>query len=296
MPGDAMLVRSTALLVLLGLVSVCPAAEPIRLTSDGRMKADPVVTPSGESIIFTTYEVPTLGRLMRLTLADKSLERFSPQAETSEFEATCPADGSAWAFIQSRGNLNLRLVIRDSRTGKDASFEPGGGFASLRRPSFTPDGTRIIFSIPAPNGQEIVSVNRQGQDRKSLTSGGMNTWPAVSPDGKQIAFVTSREGEFDLAIMNIDGTGYRRLLRRPGMDARPAWSPDGKRIAFMGAVDGNYNLFLVDADGSHLTPLVSHPERDDFPTWHPDGKRVIFVGERNGKSDLYSITVPELAR
>ena len=141
-------------------------------------------------------------------------------------------DESQYAFIQSRGNLNLRLVIRDGKQNKESSFDPGGGFASLRRPAFAPDGGRVAFGIPTATGTDIVSVDREGKDQKTLTKGGMNHWPSYSPDCKKIAFCSSRDGDYDLYVMNADGNEVKRVLKSPGLEARPCWSPDGKHLAF----------------------------------------------------------------
>src|SRR5262245_43390097 len=134
-------------------------SEAQRLTTDGRLKNDPVFVRGGEEVVFTLLETPAQLRLMRLRLADGSVERLHPQATTSEFEATFAADGSAYAFVQSRGNLNLKLVIRDTRDGRDAIFDPGGGFACVRRPTFHPRAEGVAFAIPTASGQEIAAVD-----------------------------------------------------------------------------------------------------------------------------------------
>src|SRR5262249_3377215 len=137
-----------------------------RLTTDGRLKTDPVFISGGDELVFTVLESATQTSLMRLKLTDGSVERLHAEATTSEFEATFTPDGRFYAFVQSRGNLNLKLVIRDTRQGKDAVFDPGGGFACIRRPSLAPDGSRIVFAIPTATGQPIVAVNIEGRDRK----------------------------------------------------------------------------------------------------------------------------------
>jgi TolB protein len=265
------------------------SSEARRLTTDGRFKTDPVFISNGSVVVYTLLETPTQQSLMKLKLADGSIERLHPQATTSEFEPTFAADENFYAFIQSRGNLNLKLVIRDARQNREAIFDPGGGFASLRRPTFAPDGSRVAFSIPAGNGSEIVTVNRQGQDRKTLTQGGLNNWPAWSPDGQRIAFCSSRDGDYDLYVMNADGTDVRRILKSPGLEARPSWSPDGKRLAFTSNRDGNYEIYVCNGDGSKLRRITNNPERDDYAAWHPDGKRLVYVSERQGKFDLYVV-------
>jgi len=267
------------------------SSSEIRLTADGTLKQDPVFIKGGDDIAYTLLESAVQMRLMRFRLGDKTSSKLHPDATTSEFEATFTADGGAYAFVQSRGNLNMKLVIREAVTSKDSIFDPGGGFASVRRPSIHPKGERVCFAIPSANGQEIVSVGRDGKDRKTLTSGGINNWPSYSPDGKRIAFCSSRDGEFDLYVMNSDGSEVKRVIKLEGMQLRPCWSPDGKRLAFTWNREGNYDIYAINLDGTGLVRLTDNPERDDYSTWHPNGNSVVFVGERKGKFDLYSVVV-----
>jgi TolB protein len=263
-----------------------------RLTTDGRLKMDPTFIRGGDEIVYTLQETPTQLSLMRLRLADGTVERLHLQATTSEFEVTFTPDGRLYAFVQNRANLNLKLVIRDTKAAKDSVFDPGGGFAGMRHPSIAPDGSRVIFSIATATGQQIASVNDQGQDRKYLTQSALNNWPAYSPDGKQIAFGSSRDGDFEIYTMDADGINVRRLTHSPGIDQRPAWSPDGKRIAFTSNRDGRYQIYVMNADGSAANRIQNNPERDDYAAWHPDGKRLVMVSERDGYFDLYMVELP----
>jgi Tol biopolymer transport system component len=263
-----------------------------RLTSHGRMKMDPVFIKDGAELIYTVQESPTQMSLMRLKVADGTSERLHPQATTAEFEATFSADGRFYAFVQSQANLNLKLAIRDTKQSKDSIFDPGGGFAGMRRPSFALDGSRVVFSIPGNGGQQIHSVNNEGGGRQELTKSSFNSWPAYSPDGKQIAFGSSRDGDYEIYVMAADGSGPRRLTRSPGLDMRPAWSPDGTQIAFTSNRDGHYQIYVMKADGSDVRRVSTNQERDDYVTWHPDGKRLAFVSERSGKFDVYLMELP----
>lgn len=266
------------------------SSNPARLTADGTLKQDPVFLRSGD-LVYTVRESPVLMRLVRLKLGATKPTAMHPDATTNEFEATFTADGGLCAFVQSRGNLNMKLVIREVATGKEAVFDPGGGFAAIRRPSFHPKGDRVCFAISTANGQEIASVGKDGKDRKTLTSGGINNWPAYSPDGARIAFCSSRDGEFDLYVMYADGTDVKRVVKLKGMQARPSWSPDGRRIAFTWNRDGKYDLHAVNLDGTGLVRLTDGLDRADYATWHPDGKSLAFVGEYAGRFDLFSLSL-----
>jgi Tol biopolymer transport system component len=248
------------------------------------MKMDPTFVREGEELIYTVQENDTLLSLMRLKLVDGSSERLHPAAVVPEVEATFTPDGRFYAFLQIR----QKLVIRDTRQNKDVTVATVG----MRRPSIAPDGSGLVFSHPANNGQQVQALNNQGQDRQTLTRSGFNSWPAFSPDGRRIAFGSSNAGKYDIHVMDADGSNVQRLTEGPGLNMRPSWSPDGRHIAFTSNRDGHYQIYIMRADGSDRRRLSNHLERDDFAAWHPDGKRLVIVSERSGKFDLYLVEVP----
>src|SRR5680860_346125 len=70
--------------------------------------------------------------------------------------------------------------------------------------------------------------------------------PAWSPDGKKFAFQSNRDGNFEIYVMNTDGTGQVNLSNNPGSyDSDPAWSPDGKMIAFQSNRNGNGEIYIM---------------------------------------------------
>ena len=105
--------------------------------------------------------------------------------------------------------------------------------------------------------------------------------PAVSPDGKSLAFVSNRDGRFKLHVMNLDGTGLRRLTDDAGADDNPAWSPDGSRIAFVSEAGGEADIFVIGADGQGRRRLTTARGPDLHPEWSPDGRRLLFSSMRD---------------
>ncbi len=267
-----------------------PATAEKQLTFDGRWKADPVVLPGGQEIVYTLQETPTLLSLWRLRLNTGQSERLHPEANTNEFEIAFSPDARYAAFVQNRANLNLKLVIRDYQEKRDYIYDPGGGFAGMRSPAISPDLSRVLFSIPTATGQQIAYVNLQGQNPQFLTNAaGINNWPRFSPDGKHIVFSSTRDGDYEIYVMDASGSNVRRLTHSPGMDIRPVWSPDGRYIAFTSNRDGNYEIYVMKADGSEPRRITNNPGRDDYPWWFPDGRNLVIVSERNGRYDLYLI-------
>ena len=92
----------------------------------------------------------------------------------------------------------------------------------------------------------------------------MDGMPAYSPNGEQIAFVSERDGAYDIFIMNADGTEKRNITRSLSRDFAPTWAPDGSRIAFHSYVGGSWDIYVINIDGSGLFNLTRKPENSDF--------------------------------
>jgi WD40 repeat protein len=106
---------------------------------------------------------------------------------------------------------------------------------------------------------------------------------------QQIAFVSYRDGNSEIYVMNADGK-QANLTDHAARDANPAWSPDGRRLAFVSRRDGNNEtdeIYVKNADGSGLTRLTNNTADDMSPAWSPDGRRLAFVSNRDGKYDIY---------
>ena len=114
--------------------------------------------------------------------------------------------------------------------------------------------------------------------------------PAWSPDGRRIAFVSRRDGNSEIYVMNADGSGKRNLTRDRASDDYPTWSPDGRRIAFLrGRLHSNNPGPASACTASRLPPLCRERRRqraaqaDAQPNvsggqmvWSPDGRTIYF--------------------
>jgi Tol biopolymer transport system component len=282
-----------ALMCSLVAAGVTAAAEPQRLTQDGRLKFSPVFRDGGNEIVFVELVNPTLYQIRRLVLADGTNKPLHASAATSEFEPAWSADGECYAYLKTRGALSVSVVVRSKQGDQLGEILPGEGFCGYRSPAVAPDHSRVAFSYAEKGAQHIFSSTLNGGDRKRLTDArGISNWPSYSPDGRSIVFGSSRDGNFEIYTMNADGSDIRRLTDSPFQDIRPRFSPDGRRIAFTSHRDGNAEIYVMNADGSAPQRITSNAERDDYADWHPDGERLAVVCERQGKHDLYLLRVP----
>ena len=121
--------------------------------------------------------------------------------------------------------------------------------------------------------------------------GGAERETARTSDGP-IAFTSNRDGNVDVYVMNVDGSGQRRLTDDPAEDRFSSWSPDGKRIAFTSdrVAGANDEIFVMNADGGDEHQLTSGSVRGDFgPVWSPDGKMIAFQSHVSGASEYDQI-------
>ena len=112
------------------------------------------------------------------------------------------------------------------------------------------------------DGSKPVNVTRSPAEEGI----GMFVW---SPDSRQIAFISTRDGNEEVYIVNSDGTGSLNLSKNPGMDDVPLWSPDGRKVAFVSNRTGHDEIYVMDTDGRHQVQLTFTQTREDYPRWQP---------------------------
>src|SRR5262245_13640363 len=149
----------------------------------------------------------------------------------------------------------------------------GGGVRKLTNnqiddsaPAWSPKGDRIVFRSERTGNPEIYVMNANGKQVKQLTRRPLpDTRPAWSPDGRRIVYQRFQEGGADfvplqseIAVMNANGKGVRRLTRNLVDDLNPAWSSRGV-IAFRTNRDDNWELYSMRPDGSGLRRLTNSP-------------------------------------
>jgi Tol biopolymer transport system component len=109
---------------------------------------------------------------------------------------------------------------------------------------------------------------------------------AEAPETSKIVFMSKRDGNPEIYIMNPDGSEQVNLTQHPAADYQPAWSPNGKHILFSSDRDGIFDLYLMDADGTNVRKVFTNSKYRWEPAWSPDGKRIAYAQGDPGKAKL----------
>lgn len=137
--------------------------------------------------------------------------------------------------------------------------------------SWTPDG-RVVYGSTVTGQPNVWVMDGDGSNRRQLTSEpGGNVLPAVSPDGRQIAFISYRTGERHVWLMNSDGTEPRQLTKGSG-DNSPAFTPDGAWVIYTAISEGEAKLFKIPTGGGE--PVRLSDINASAPAVSPDGRLV----------------------
>ncbi len=173
----------------------------------------------------------------------------------------------------------------------------------------SPDGKWVVFTSERSGIPQLYAKSVAGELPPSLLvrSNSFQDQAAFSPDGSQLAFIASHEGNAELYILPFkpdsiqDISSARNLTNHPGGDFRPAFSPDGKYIAFSSdrghtitphprfpfARQRIGDIYVIDVNGENLKRLTDSDSWDGSPIWSSDGTKIIFYSNRNGKSSIF---------
>ncbi|HVU12278.1 MAG TPA: hypothetical protein VHD90_13425 [Phototrophicaceae bacterium] len=207
-------------------------------------------------------------------------------------DVTLNSSGDQIAFVRlvvdEEHNGSLQLFVGPLNSPSEAKPITTLKDMTLEHPSWSPDGTKIVFSSDDSGTEQIEQINVDGTGLQTLTSGTARSFdPAFSPDGKQIAFVSdaASPGFNEIYVMDSDGKNVTQLTTVPNSYA-PAWSPDGTKIAYVNDQSGSGDIYVMDADGQRpfLLTVDDNGAENDKPVWSPDGRWVYFTSNRDGQS------------
>ncbi|HVT60897.1 MAG TPA: hypothetical protein VHR45_21205 [Thermoanaerobaculia bacterium] len=161
--------------------------------------------------------------------------------------------------------------------------------------AFSPDGNTIAVFAKREKGRSLLLLDalKGGVKRIiDMTEIEQQLSPAFSPDGKKVAFSGTKDGKFDIFLLDLDTATITQLTNDEIFDGAPSYSPDGKSIVLVSVVGANSHakIFRIDLDkpGQRI-PVTTGDTNENDPIYSPDGKRVFFTSDKGGVENIYGL-------
>lgn len=232
---------------------------------------------TGRATALTPRYSPDYRKLMYLSYVDgnpriyvydigSGKQTLVTQSANPTFAPRWSPDGK-WVLYSMAvaGNTDIYRVSADGGPSVRLTNTPGIDIGG----SYSPDGSKIVFESDRSGEQQIYVMNADGSNQKRISfMGGRAATPEWSPRGDQIAF-THIAGDFNIAVINPQGGGFRRLTRG-WQDEAPTWAPNGRIIQFFRTErgTGRTGLWQVDLTGENERRLPTPVDASD-PAWGP---------------------------
>ncbi|MBN1427163.1 MAG: serine/threonine-protein kinase [Anaerolineae bacterium] len=161
-------------------------------------------------------------------------------------------------------------------------------------------GDRLAFASNRYGDSDIFLIDSDRTNLRQITTDSAADYsPAWSPDGRQLALVSSRDGDAEIWVADVGcvvlpggcNDNLTQLTFNTATDIDPAWSPNGQQIAYASNKNGRFDIYVMNADGSNARPLTTGSSDDFSPAWSPDGSQIVYHSQAGNSSHLYSISV-----
>ena len=220
---------------------------------------------TAQPVLFSTLET------VQVESTDRRVVYFSP----GRFEAPNWArDGSYYLFNR---NGHIEKLVR--KEGRPEVLDTGFANRVNNDHGISPNATQLAISDNSQDTHEslVYVLPITGGAPRLLTKNSPSYWHGWSPDGKTLAFVGQRNGDFDIFTIPVTGGEETRLTTAKGLDDGPEYSPDGQYIYFNSERTGHMQIWRMKPDGSRQEQVFSDEYNNWFPHISPDGNFMVFL-------------------
>jgi TolB protein len=242
-------------------------------------QGEPFFSPDGKKVVYETT-VAGFQQIFIMNGDGTGPTHITHDAVTHDSPSWSP-DGKMIAFVSDNGKQEPICIMNADGSGEQCLTDEKHKYI---HPNWSADNTKLIFCSdddlqpPNKNPSDIYSLDIKTKQMTPIITGGTNTYPSWSPDGKKIVFrKILGEMNSEVFVADSDGSNQRNLTNHPAFDGWPSWSPDGSQIVFASNRRANYQIFVMNADGSNVRLVANTEGRATEPRWSPDGKSIYFT-------------------
>jgi hypothetical protein len=217
------------------------------------MASEPNFSPDGQWLVYYSGDPEHLG--LHLVKTNGSEDTRLTSSDQHGYPSFSP-DGQRIVF-HHYGQDTLYVINRDG-SGEQ-------GIAQGQYPAWSPTGDKIVYRGCVGGGKcGLILANANGSNPIQITTHANDAAPRWSPNGGQVAFHSDRDGNWEIYVINVDGSWLRRITLNPTTDVMPVWSPDGLRIAFRSDRGGKGGVWVTSGIGGGATKLIDAPMGPDW--------------------------------
>jgi Tol biopolymer transport system component len=268
-----------------------PAPEPhsmteLQLTHDTAIDWDPVFSPDGKRIAFSSYRSGSFDIWIMNAYDGKRRMQLTSMG-SDERSPKWSSDGKRIAFLATeQGGTDIWVSSID---GQESARLTHDG-ASKECFEWAPSGELVVYDSNRGGEWNIWLADLHAHSSLQLTEGrGRSMYPSWTSDGREILFSSRSSGVFKIYAVGSDGASLRQLTNDTGNDIKPRMSPDGKYIAFVSDRKGSATLWMMDADGGNIHEALTDPPIQDpgwpiepnvasesYPLWNSQSQAVMY--------------------
>jgi eukaryotic-like serine/threonine-protein kinase len=260
--------------------------------------SDPAFAPDGRWLLFRRDVTPFTSEMYRLPLAadltaagepvrltDHTVNAARPAWLPDSREIVFSARGSLWRLDALNGGAPTRLpfVGLDGYTPSISRSAADGRVRLVYVRIFSDSNIWRVDTTAA-------GVPSAAEPRRAISSTRADHLPALSPDGKRMAFFSGRSGEFELWVGDADGSNAVQLTSLAALPGFPRWSPDGQTLAFHSDPEGHPDALTIPANGGKPRVVMPGPLGGGYPSFSRDGRWIYFAGsDPQGRFRIWKI-------
>jgi Tol biopolymer transport system component/DNA-binding winged helix-turn-helix (wHTH) protein len=243
---------------------------------------DPSFSPDGKWVAFTRSVSMNTQDVYRIAVEGGEPERLTFDGREVRGTSFTP-DGDLVIASARSGALGLWKVALGDHPPLRLLFAggaPQNPFVGARR--------ELVFEERWRDSDVVALAadTEGGKPEPFLVSTHEDREPSLSPDGRLVAFVSSRSGAPEIWVSDASGAGARRLTRFEGPQVgAPSWSPDGRTLVFDARPNGHADVFSIPAEGGEPSPVASTPANEVAPSFAKDGE-VVYGSDRSGRWEI----------
>lgn len=218
-----------------------------------------------------------------------NVERLTKDESVSLSPAWSPTGKKIIYTSYAERNPDLMMIDIFNKKRKPILRLPGLNAA----PAWSSDGVKIALVLSKDSNSEIYVLDKNMELTRLTHHFNIDTSPAWSPNGKQIAFTSDRSGTGvpQIYIMDAqkgDEAKVERITFDSSYNDNPAWSPDGEKIAYSSRVGKNFRIKIYDLNTKKTEEFTSGEGSQEGPTWSPDGRFIAYSQtDHNQRAEIF---------